>query len=322
MSNRRAPAKADAPKPTISGRIKDRNQAITDKIVGLMEAGTVPWRKPWVGSGLPVSLDGRSYTGLNALLLSVSGHTSRYWGTFKAVQNHGGRVRKGEHGSVIWGWFELKKREEDATVKAGPNKSDGKEDRTILWPKAIVLFNADQCDGLTLPEETAASLLPEFSPIERAEFVLANMPNAPVIREVAGSGASYSPKLDSITLPPRDTFHSAAEFYSTLFHEIGHSTGHQSRLGRPGVDSFDHFGSQKYGREELVAELTASFLRAETGIEIEAVDENSAAYLRSWIGTLKADTTLVYDASKAASRAVAWVLGQQAVSVDAPAQAA
>jgi antirestriction protein ArdC len=123
------------------------------------------------------------------------------------------------------------------------------------------------------------------------------------LRHLAGDRAAYQPATDTIQLPLRSQFRSAEHYYATAFHEAAHSTGHQSRLNRPGIAAFDHFGSDKYAREELVAEMTSSILCAETGIDHPELFDNSAAYIAGWLSALNHDHNLVVAAAAQAQRA-------------------
>jgi antirestriction protein ArdC len=135
------------------------------------------------------------------------------------------------------------------------------------------------------------------------------MPNPPK-REVSNA-AWYRPASDVVGMPLKSVFNSSEEFYSTLFHELTHSTGHESRVGREGIQNLNSFGSESYSKEELVAELGASMLCAVTGIA-PATLENSAAYLNSWITRLKGDSKLILSAASAAQKAADYIRGTQA----------
>jgi antirestriction protein ArdC len=266
-------------------------QATTDRIVAALEAGTVPWRKPWSSwNGRPQNMDGRHYRGINLILLSMSGYECPFWGTFKQFRSRGGSVNKGEHGTPVVFWSLLKDRDDP--------------EKRIPLLRNYTVFNLMQTHDVKEPDRVKAWRNQEgapFEPVTDADVIVKGYPDPPTIR--SGGEAYYVPALDTITVPPVGAFNSPAEFYATLFHEMGHSTGHPSRLDRfePGS-----FGSHAYGREELVAEMTAAFLCAEAGID--ATLDNSAAYLSSWVRTIKEDNRAVIVAAGAAQKAADLIL--------------
>ncbi len=255
---------------------------ITDRIVSELQKGTIPWRKPWGGPDQePRNLQSRKpYRGVNVFLLGCQGFESPYWVTFKQAQGMGGHVRKGEHGSpvVFWKWLE-KRDAETGELKRVP------------MLRYYTTFNVEQTEGIPYPKPE----LRTFCPIQEAEGIVASYPNAPAV-EHGGGRAFYVPSRDRIKLPLRESFHSDAEYYSTLFHEMGHSTGHASRLNRKTLTDAAMFGDHNYSREELVAEMTAAFLCGCSGIE-QSTLENSAAYLRGWVRVLRGEARLVVQAA-------------------------
>lgn len=304
-TTRKAPArrKSSAAKP-------DVYQVVTDRIVAQLEAGTAPWRKPWnTAVGRPQNLDGRPYRGINIFLLGLSEYASPFWLTYKQAAERGGTVKKGEKGTLIVFWKQIVITEKDETTGKPVKKR-------IPILRYFYVFNLEQTEGVKVPKRVrdweAAQESHEHEPLLSAEEVIAGYVanGGPEIRE-NGTEAYYRPATDVITVPPRSTFPNGDEFYSTLFHEIAHSTGHESRLNRKQENGF---GSHEYGREELIAEMTSAFLQAETGIE-SALD-NSAAYLQSWIGTIKEDVRAVVVAAGAAQRATDLILGRERVQED------
>ena len=271
-------------------------QIITDKLIAKLEEGVAPWRKPWKAgeAGAPKNLkSGKAYRGINVFLLTIQGFESPYWLTFKQAKALKGSVRKGEKGTqvIFWRWIEKTK-----TVDG----VDKKDSFPIL--RYFSVFNVEQCAGITVPSKVDAEPAPEFHPLAEAELVVEGMPNRPQINH-GGSRAAYSPTLDLVKMPEREAFDSPAGYYTTLFHELAHSTGHESRVGR----TFgEHFGSEDYSKEELVAEMTAAMVAGHVGIE-ETLD-NSAAYLASWIKTLKGDPKLAVCAAAQAQKAADYIL--------------
>jgi antirestriction protein ArdC len=274
---------------------------ITARVVSLLEAGVAPWRKPWGGARLwPRNLvSGHHYRGINVFLLACSGYSSPFWLTYKQAQAMGGHVRKGEKASPIVFWTKLQ-------------KADRETGETIELPllRYYSGFNVAQCEGL--PENRIPTLGPvserPFSPIGECERVVNGMPSAPTIRH-GFDHACYVPSLDEVRLPNRGQFDSPESYYTTAFHELGHSTGHASRLNRKGIADVAAFGGDTYSREELVAEMTAAFLSGHCGIE-NATIENSASYLAGWLKVLREDSRLVVTAAAQAQKAADFILGK------------
>jgi antirestriction protein ArdC len=279
-------------------------EKITDQIIKALENGTVPWRKPWNGpGGLPTSMStGKPYRGVNIMVLAltsmVNGYDSNLWGTYNQIEKQGGQVRKGEKSTAITLW-----------KKAERINAEGEKVESFFMTTFNV-FNAEQADGLILP--TIEKI--EHNSIEEAEKIAsAYLTDGPAF-STGGDRAFYSPLTDSIKVPEMGYFSTAEGYYSTLFHEITHSTGHSTRLDRDGVTEGHRFGDADYSKEELVAELGAAFLCAESGIEPDAHLENTTAYIASWLKALKNDPKMVVEAAGKAQKAADLVLGAGAVS--------
>ena len=268
----------------------DAYQIVTDRIISALETGTIPWRKPW-NSSMPMNVASKkAYRGINTMLLGLAGYSSPYWGTYKQWIALGGQVRKGEKSTPIVFWKFLQV--EDKKTK---------KDKKVPLLRYYNVFNCDQIDfmeGFSAPSNGDKL---EFSPIEACEAIIAGYTNKPNVE--TGDKACYIPLLDSIKMPSKESFHSIPEWYSTLFHEFTHSTGHTSRLNRDGIMQFDEFGSDRYSKEELIAELGSAFICFETGIG-EYTLTNSEAYIAGWLKVLKGDKKLVTMASASAQKAV------------------
>lgn len=280
----------------------DVYQIITDRVLAILEAGTVPWRKPWnYGSERgPLNLVSKKhYQGINWFLLACTAFGSPYWLTFKQAQQLGGNVLKGEKGTPIIFWKIYEK--EDAKAE------DGKKRLPLL--RYYTVFNVEQCDGIAVPDSDVTTWH-EHDPIEAAEKVILTMPNRPIV-EIGGVRACYSPLRDHVQIPDLFRYERTEEYYSTFFHELAHSTGHKSRLNREGVTGDHFFGDSVYSREELVAEMAAAFLCGHTGIE-NATIHNSAAYLQSWIKALRGDKRLAITAAAQAQKAADYILNRKA----------
>lgn len=278
----------------------DIYQIITDRLISILEAGTAPWRKPWnYGSeGGPLNLvSKRHYQGINCFLLACSPYSSPYWLTFKQAAEKGGRVKKGEKGTpvIFWKLFE----KEDSKAE------NGKKILPIL--RYYTVFNVDQCEGITSPPADEDTWH-QHDPIEAAEAMILAMPQKPIIN-IGGGRAFYSPLSDSVTVPELFRYEKAEEYYCTLFHELVHSTGHESRLNREGITGQHFFGDEDYSKEELIAEMAAAFLCGHTGIENTTI-HNSAAYLQSWIKRLRGDKKLAINAAAQAQKAADFILNR------------
>jgi antirestriction protein ArdC len=207
----------------------------------------------------------KAYRGVNVFLLAMSGYDSPFWLTYRQAQKLGGNVRKGEKGSpvVFWKQWETEHATTGDAVK-------------IPLLRHYTVFHVTQCDGIDRLVPRAEVVDNANPPIESCEAVVANMPRRPDIRHDFDA-AFYRPAQDMVGMPPIGRFDTSAAYYATLFHELTHSTGHADRLNRDGITNPMQFGSEPYGREELIAEMGAAFLCAQCGIETATLD-NSAAY--------------------------------------------
>ena len=272
-------------------------ERITDQIISKLEAGTIPWQKPWNGGGMPKNLvSKKTYRGMNVFLLSCSSYSSPFWLTYKQAQDKGGQVRKGEKGTTVIFWKFLEKKETDET--------DDKKSKSVPMLKTYTVFNAEQCDGLKLPESDKKPL--DFHPIRECEKIVHGYQGPEIKHEEPR--AFYRPSTDMVNMPKAETFRSNEEYYSTLFHELAHSTGHDSRLARDIGHS--QFGSATYSKEELVAEMSSAMLCGIAGIENRTID-NSAAYIQSWLKVLKSDKKLLVSAGGQAQKACDMIAGNQ-----------
>lgn len=266
-------------------------QIVTDRIIKQLEAGTVPWRKTWSGSREAVNWKtGKEYNGINTMLLGRGGE----FATFKQITEAGGKVKKGAQSEMVvfWKWYE--KEGDDGSAQKIP----------VLRYYNVFEINS-QCEGLK-----SRHITKEYnnSPMERCEKIVNGYMGGPEIRHFE-QRAYYKPFFDYVNMPKFNSFTSSEEYYATLFHELIHSTGHQSRLKRLETDIDSHgFGSKSYAKEELVAEMGASFLCSIAGIDNVTID-NSAAYIASWLKALKNDNRLVVMAASQAEKATKYILG-------------
>ncbi|SEC87372.1 ArdC family protein [Terriglobus roseus] len=287
-------------------------QIVTDRIIASLEKGVVPWEKPWktpryAGGVFPRNFcTGKPYRGVNIMLLWGTGFSSPFWLTFKQAQELGGSVRKGERSERIVFYKQLAQRSK--ADQQGEDETETKRPPFMLTYYNV--FNVEQCDGLDVP--TIEEPLPNMVETDSAcEAIVNNWAGRPNIRtEIESeSRAYYRPSTDSVHLPARFRFIDTAHYYKTLFHELIHSTGHESRLARAfGVN----FGDELYSKEELIAETGAAFLSAIAGIATEHSEENTTAYIQHWISALKQDNRLIVQAAASAQRAVDLIKGEGA----------
>ena len=275
---------------------------MTEQIIAQLEEGIIPWVKPWHAgnavTGLPRNaISGRHYSGINILILWGAvidgGYPSQDWLTFRQALAAGGCVRKGEKGRTIF--------YADRFTPHDERKQEGEGDapRSIPFLKRFTVFNAAQCDGL--PERLTAepAPLPERELHDQAEALI-NATRADF--RTGGTKAFYSPAEDYVQVPPQPAFTHQIDYYRTALHELGHWTGHETRLDR---DQSANFGTALYAREELCAELTSAFLCAALGI-VPTV--RHADYLGSWLAVLRQDNRAIFKAASQASKAADYLL--------------
>lgn len=268
--------------------------AVTDRIIQQMEHGHIPWCKPWGGvSGGAISgTTGKPYSLLNQMLLSKPGS----YFTFNQIQKLGGHVRKGEKSQFVVFWKQIPVKEQDS--QTGEIKES-----FVPMLRYYKVFHIDQCEGINTP--TAAPAPRSTSP--EAESIISDYhqrSGVELIHQISDE-AYYSPSRDRVVLPMADQFHSNAEYYSTAFHELAHSTGHQSRLDR--LRTTARFGSETYSKEELVAEITAAALMNHAGLETKGTFRNSTAYIQNWLTALRNDKRMIVTAIGAAARAFDYI---------------
>lgn len=290
-------------------------EIITQRILTELEKGTAPWHKPWKSAlgEEPANLSSkRPYRGLNRFLLSQSQYARPYYVTYNQATNFGGQVKKGEHGWPVIFW------KRDTYIRKHDDGAETEEKGFLL--RYYTVFNVEQCEGLEkfMPDAPNAPKPTDLEPNEKAEYIVRHFPNSPRIQYRKGDRAFYRPSEDLVVLPEKYQFRSPAEYYSTLFHELTHSTGHASRLHRSTLADALMFGDTNYSREELVAELGAAFLCGEAGIENEAALKNSAAYLDGWRRKLKADSKIIVTAAAQAQKAADHILGVKIADVAQP----
>ena len=269
---------------------------ITERIVNLLSQGTVPWHKPWqVKTGLPRNLiSQKPYRGINVFLLMAMNYESPIWLTLRQANALGGQIKPGEKSCPVVFWKPMKVTDKET-----------KEEKKIPFLRLYHVFNVSQCTGLKNIPPADDSTFIQTLPAE----LVANMPQRPVIKH-GKAAAWYSPANDTIDMPDHERFEAEDNYYATLFHELVHSTGHEKRLKRAGIMERNGYGSEPYGKEELIAEMGSAFLCGHAGI-VDRTINNSAAYLEGWLKSLKEDKTLIVHAAAQAQKAADFILGHK-----------
>ena len=289
----------------------DAYQMVTDRICALLEQGFIPWDMPWAMTKTSAwsGSDGHIYSLLNQFMLAdpdkkyksweeLTKDIAGEWVTFKQALDRGGCVRQGERGRRVVYFQMIKEKDKDG-------KETGKMFPYLKW---FTVFKVDQCDGIEQKFHKDADCLYDFNADQTADEVAAAYVSREGIKlKVKKSNrAFYSPANDSVTVPLPEQFKNSAEYYSTLFHELTHSTGHEKRLNR--LSKVAAFGDDDYSAEELVAEIGSASILATLGIENESSFRNSAAYVQNWLKALKNDKRMIVTAAGKAEKAIKLIL--------------
>jgi antirestriction protein ArdC len=280
-------------------------QEITEKIITELEAGRVPWVQPWGTSAAKAALampknaaTERRYSGINVLILWAAvierGFAGQSWLTFRQALGLGGNVRKGEHGTTVVYADRFTPDQERRRAER-----DGDEPNAIPFLKRFTVFNTDQCENLPEALATAPVPVPEGLILPHAEALIAA---SGADFRIGGERAFYSPIHDFIQVPRPEAYFESINWHRTAVHELGHWSGHSSRLGR---DMSGGFGSALYAKEELIAEMTSAFVCASLGI-VPTV--RHAEYIGSWLEVLRDDDRAIVRAASAASKAADYLL--------------
>jgi len=281
--------------------MKDVYEIVTEKILEALDKGVIPWRKPWNAPNACNLESGRPYTGMNEFLLGMADHKRPYYITFEGAKRLGGHINKGEKGSVAMFWKSLKVKDKET-----------EEEKTIPYLRYYTVFNIDQTSGLDKQYEKLESELNivkhTIGTSAECDAVLDHYTDKPEMKH-GGTRAFYQPADDRIQLPEKELFTSYQEYYSTLYHEMAHSTGHKARLNR--LTDLAAFGSDEYSKEELVAEMAACMLCSVAGIGSDTLS-NSASYIDNWKRVIRADKKILISASSKAKKACEYILKKEA----------
>lgn len=269
----------------------DGYQYITDVFIKALEEEKIPWKMPWMNGDERIPCNGytkESYHGINIFILTAraidAGFERNYWMGYDQAMRMGGHVKKGEKHTKIIKWNVKYDKEDPSKV-------------LYMYPMYLRVWNLEQTEGVSITQETRV-----FNPIEEAEKIVEGMPNKPKI--VYGiQRACYIPAEDTVNMPQKHTFVSDEKLYSTLLHELAHSTKAPQRLSR---------SCKSYAEEELVAEMTASFLCADAGIIQETI-ENSKAYCQSWVKEFRDKPKMILKAAGMAEKAAGYIRNQPAI---------
>jgi putative DNA primase/helicase len=289
---------------------KPFHERVAEKLIEQLEQGTAPWQRPWEGgqpsSFMPVNpTTGKRYKGINAMFLMAQGYSDQRWLTYKQAEAAGAQVRKGERGTSVQYWKfheEVIRRDDagqpvlDATGQPATYSFELERPRVFF----ATVFNGEQIDGLPELQRTAV----QWDPLERAEHIL--RASGAAISHSSQPRAYYQASSDRIHLPEKALFSAPSGYYATALHELGHWTGHNSRLDR---DLSHPFGSEGYAKEELRAEIASMILGDELGIGHDVTQH--AAYVASWIKVLKDDPLEIFRASADAEKILGHVMSYE-----------
>ena len=291
---------------------KNVYQMVTDRIIAQMEQGIIPWHKPWHGilgkrssEDCAVSYEsGRPYSLLNQFLLGEPGE----YATFNQIKARGGMIRKGEKSRMVVFYTQIMKEDTD-------RKDEDGNPKVVSIPvlKYYNVWNINQCEGLAARwEGSKQPEAPQTEPLEAAEAIVAGYmasANHPRLEVKISDRAFYRPATDEVVVPMLSQYDDAAEYYSTAFHELTHSTLKKSRCNREGDNARAFFGNHEYSREELVAEMGAAMLCSNAGIDSDRAFRNSVAYIQNWMQALKNDPKMIVWAASRAEKAARYIIG-------------
>ncbi len=268
-------------------------EIVTDKIIKQMEKGIIPWHKPWHGGMAKFNrVSKKGYSVLNQLLLPFDGE----YATLKQWNELGGKVKAGEKGNIVtyWNFINKTEKQEDGTEKV----------KSFPILRYYTVFHISQVEGVK-PLKNVNFANMEVESAEDVKNTYFERESCRLFVEKSDR-AYYSPSFDEVHVPELNQFENSDEFYSTLFHEMTHSTGASIRLGRLSNTAF--FGNEDYSKEELVAEIGSAMLSSVAGLNTEKTFNNSVAYLQSWLKALKNDPRMIVSAASKAEKAVDYIL--------------
>ena len=266
------------------------SEIITNIIIKKLEAGEIPWLKTWQGGEAVNYITQKPYTGINRLLLDGGEYL-----TYKQIQDLNGRIKKGAKSHIIVFY---------KPIEIVDNETD--EIKLIKYLRYYKVFSLSDVEGIESKQIIQEK--PNYT-IEECETLINTYINKSGIlfeSQKLSSKAYYSPSADKIVIPKIEQFNNSKSYYATAFHEMAHSTGHESRLNR--LTKTAHFGNEEYSREELTAEITSAMLCRYSGIDTSEIIDNAAGYIQSWLKALKQDKSMILVASAKAEEAYNYIL--------------
>ena len=281
-----------------------------EAILKALENGVNPWKKTWESLstyGVPINLvNKKPYRGFNTIILGMQNVPCQCWVTYRQAKQLGGNVKKGAGSSIVTYWKIL-------DVEKMNEETGELELKQVFFLRYYRVFNAlRDCEGL---EDRVKKITGNGKDKEKEEkepfanpdeVLLAWMQNEGIPLNHGGDSAHYSPQHDCIQMPFESDFIDREHYIQVLAHECIHSTGHQTRLARPGIVNFDHFGSEQYSFEELIAETGSTYLSVSLGYEPDW--NNTAAYLNGWKKKLKANPDWFIKAAGRAEKASDFII--------------
>jgi antirestriction protein ArdC len=293
---------------------QDIYDKVTERVINGLKDKGMAWFRPWEGSGglAPINrATGRPYKGMNVFFLFAEMDDKKYehneWLTYKQASQLGGQVRKGETSTMVIFWNIFFKGEDKKIYKKESDIPVGMAYEKLFSLRSYNVFNIAQCDDIE-PRREPVSAGNDSTPIERADAIYEKFKGRPTL-EQGGDRAYYRPATHHVQMPRMETFVSADDYYKVLFHELTHSTGHESLLNRKTLVDMNSFGDENYSKEELVAEVGAEFLTGIVGLSPKSDHTNSQAYINGWISKIGNDKKFLVSACTQAMKAVDCILG-------------
>ncbi len=277
------------------------HQIINDIIIKKLESGVIPWKPTWKIRTPMNYVSKRPYSGINQLLLACNKYNSPYYMTFNQIKNSGSRIKEGESGHIVTFMYDPETKHE----QGGSNENSDKRRSSEIHLRYYKVWNIEQTN-LEITEEDFGN---ENEPLLKCSDILACYKDSPIIIH-QDIDPHYNKRKDEIHLPDLCKFKNSESYYATLFHELVHSTGHVSRINRKSLTDSTFFGSEKYGREELVAEIGSFMLCSKAQISTQTID-NCISYIQGWLKILNDDKSLLMSASKFAQEAFNYIIGNE-----------
>lgn len=288
----------------------DVYQIITQRIIEKLESGMIPWKKPWHSHGTPKNyLTKKPYRGINLLLLGMSCYPAPYFLTFKQAQKLGGSVKRGSISEIVVFWQMRYYDEQSKSWKnASQESSIPQGSKIIPMLRYYRVFNIHDIEGIdyTFPPRAELQNDLQLDDLEAGYLPVRAIPKLTLKSHC--HKACYSPRMDTIFMPSITDFKTTSGYFEVLYHELTHAVGSAERLARSGITGAVNKRSERYAKEELIAELGSCFLMNHFGFQQEATLENSAAYIEFWLGRLRNDKKLIVEAAAEAQKATDYIL--------------